>query len=279
MSDSSDSSTASDTSINDISDEEFYGYDHNDQEEWSDFADAADDDSMHEDDPQMENISRLVLCSKHKKGQMLSTCPSCSAACALIKDKTIIEKLSLNTVTDSESAGASLMSRYGGRCDIVEPTLVLDPFIVKVAADIFNKGVWKDSKMWTEVIKNFLTLPIEQHELLTSNLKSKELLNKFRREPRFKGIFKYQTDLANCLKSLRIGQRPLLKLMERLNNDITLWAICYQVEPPFENFQILGINTSQMMTNGTQNLLQKKKKFFDQNCERRSQFSVFEATS
>ena len=193
---------------------------------------------------------------------MLHTCPSCSAAFALIKDKRIIEKLCLNTVTDSESAGASLMSRYGGRCDIVEPTLVLDPFIVKVAADIFNKGVWKDSKMWTEVIKNFLTLPIEQHELLTSNLKSEELLNKFRREPRFKGIFKYQTDLANCLKSLRIGQRPLLKLMERLNNDITLWAICYQVEPPFENFQILGINTSQMMTNGTQNLLQKTKKNF-----------------
>ena len=42
MSDSSDSSTASDASINDNSDEDFYGYDHNDQEEWSDF--------VHEDD-------------------------------------------------------------------------------------------------------------------------------------------------------------------------------------------------------------------------------------
>ena len=72
---------------------------------------------------------------------MLSTCPSCSAAFALIKDKRIIEKLCLNTVTDSESAGASLMSRYSGVCDTMEPTLVLDPFIVKVAADIFNKGV------------------------------------------------------------------------------------------------------------------------------------------
>ena len=38
----------------------------------------------------------------------------------------------------------------------------------------------------------------------------------------------------------------------------TLLAICYQVEPPFENFQILGVLTSQMMTNGTQNLLKKK---------------------
>ena len=141
MSDPSDSSTASDASISESGNEEFYGYDHNDQEEWSNFADAADDDSVHEDDPQMENISRLVLCSKHKKGQMLHTCPSCSAAFALIKDKRIIEKLCLNTVTDSESAGASLMSRYSGVCDTMEPTLVLDPFIVKVAADIFNKGV------------------------------------------------------------------------------------------------------------------------------------------
>ena len=72
MSDSSDSSTASDASIIDNSDKDFYGYDHNDQEEWSDFADAADDDSMHEDDPQMENISRLVLCSKHKKVKCLA---------------------------------------------------------------------------------------------------------------------------------------------------------------------------------------------------------------
>ena len=72
MSDSSDSSTASDASIIDNSDEDFYGYDHNDQEEWSDFADAADDDSVHEDDAQMENISRLVLCSKHKKVKCLA---------------------------------------------------------------------------------------------------------------------------------------------------------------------------------------------------------------
>ena len=45
MSDSSDSSTASDASISESGNEEFYGYDHNDQEEWSNFADAADDDS------------------------------------------------------------------------------------------------------------------------------------------------------------------------------------------------------------------------------------------
>ena len=40
--------------------------------------------------------------------------------------------------------------------------------------------------------------------------------------------------------------------------------------------ELAMINTSQMMTNGTQNLLQKK---IDQNWERRSQFSDFEATS
>ena len=221
MSDSSDSSTASDSSM-DVGDrEEFVGLNQDDTE-WSDYADVADDDPVNDEEAQMEkNLSKLVLCSKHKKGQMLRTCPSCSAAIALITDKRIIEKLFLNTDTDSESAGASLVSRYSGRCDVVEPTLVLDPFTVKVAASIFTKGVWKDSRMWTEIIKTFLTLPIEQHEQLTSNLQVEELLYKFRNEPRFRSIFKYVSDLANCLKCLRISQRPLFMLMERLNKDIT----------------------------------------------------------
>ena len=225
MSDSSDSSTASDASMNDISngsDVEFYGHAHNDQEEWSDFDDASEEDPdpvNDDDDAKMQNISRLVLCSKHKQGQMLHTCPSCSAALTIISDKRIIEKLFLNT--DTESAGASLLSRYSGRCDAVEPTLVLDPFTVKVAASIFNKGVWNDSRMWSDIIKQFLRLPLEQHELLTSNLQSEEILNKFRRDSRFKGIFKYQTELAKSLNDLRIGQRPLFMLMERLNNDIS----------------------------------------------------------
>ena len=224
MSDSSesDSSNASDASMNDISngsDEELYGHAHSDREEWSDFDDASEEDPVNDDDAKMQNISRLVLCSKHKQGQMLHTCPSCSAALTLITDKKIIEKLFLNT--DTESAGASLLSRYSGRCDAVEPTLVLDPFTVKVAASIFTKGVWKDTRTWSDIIKKFLLLPNEQHELLTSNLQSEEILNQFRRDSRFKGIFKYQSDLARSLNDLRIGQRPLFMLMERLNNDIS----------------------------------------------------------
>ena len=220
MSDFSDSSTASDTSMDIGVSEEFAGNVQS-ESEWSDFDDAVENDSANEEAQLEKNISKLVLCSKHKQGQMLYTCPFCSAALALITDKRIIEKLFLNTDADIESAGASLISRYSGRCDVVEPTLVLDPSTVKVAASIFSKGVWKDSRMWTEIIKSFLTLPYEQHEQLTSNLQVEELLYKFRNEPRFKSIFKYISDLANCLKCLRISQRPLFMLMERLNNDIT----------------------------------------------------------
>ena len=55
----------------------------------------------------------------------------------------------------------------------------------------------------------------------------------------------------------------------------TLWDICYQVEPLFENFQILESVTFKYLPNGTKNIL---KKTFDQNCECCCQSSVFEAT-
>ena len=59
-------------------------------------------------------------------------------------------------------------------------------------------------------------------------------------------------------------------------NNNTLWDICYQVEPLFENFQILESVTFKYLPNGTKNIL---KKTFDQNCECCCQSSVFEATS
>ena len=79
-------------------------------------------------------------------------------------------------------------------------------------------------------------------------------------------IFNFMIDLTQlfCLV-LRI-QFTELALMSQINSTPlsffehchgTLWAICYQVQHPFENFQILGVLTSQMMINGTQNLLQK----------------------
>ena len=85
MADFSDSLTASDTSMDIAVSEEFAGNVQS-ESEWSDFNDAVEN----EEAQMKKNISKLVLCSKHKQGRMLYTCPSCSAALALITDKRII---------------------------------------------------------------------------------------------------------------------------------------------------------------------------------------------
>ena len=66
----------------------------------------------------------------------------------------------------------------------------------------------------------------------------------------------------------------LTSVHTHINTDNnTLWDICYQVEPLFENFQILESVTFKYLPNGTKNIL---KKTFDQNCECCCQSSVFE---
>ena len=69
MSDFSDSSTASDTSMDIGVSEEFAGNVQS-ESEWSDFDDAVENDSANEEAQLEKNISKLVLCSKHKQGQM-----------------------------------------------------------------------------------------------------------------------------------------------------------------------------------------------------------------
>ena len=85
--------------------------------EWSDY----DDDGVVEDGPQDTtkveiDVSRMVLCKKHKPGKMLPhSCTTCAAAVGLFKDKAVIEKIVLKGQASASSS--SLVSRYNGRCD------------------------------------------------------------------------------------------------------------------------------------------------------------------
>ena len=88
------------------------------------------------------------------------------------------------------------------------------------ALNIFTKGVFKDHRQWAEVIKKYLCLPAEQHELLNLDIQQEGILNQFKKEPRFQNIFRYGSELAKWLKYLRLSNRPLFCLMERVNIDI-----------------------------------------------------------
>ena len=217
------------SSTGSISEDDYDGYGDNqldyeprraDLDEQSESADGdGTQDEQDVDDGDVDNndridISKLVLCQQHKQGEMMNSCPTCSTAFKLIKDKDVIEKLTL------KSSGSGLLSRYQGRIDSIEPTLSLTSETVQLAHSVFTKGLWKDPKLFKEVVKKFLTIPPEHHELLSSDLNTEDILNKFRSDPRFRSIFKYVNELASALKLSRIAQRPLFALMERVNYDI-----------------------------------------------------------
>ena len=215
MSDSSDT-TGSDYLENDYGDEDVH---EDNVEEWTDFEedhkeDEAED-SVHK--KEIDLLSKVILCAKHKSGFMVPhSCTTCATALGLIKDPAIVKKLVLNT----KPSGSTLVSRYSGRCDTVDPTLVLSSDTIQNALNIFTKGVFKDHRQWAEVIKKYLCLPAEQHELLNLDIQQEEILNQFRKEPRFQNIFRYGSELAKWLKNLRLSNRPLFCLMERVNIDI-----------------------------------------------------------
>ena len=215
MSDSSDT-TGSDYSENDYGDEDVH---EDNVEEWTDFEedhkeDEAED-SVHK--KKIDLLSKVILCAKHKSGFMVPhSCTTCATALGLIKDPAIVKKLVLNT----KPSGSTLVSRYSGRCDTVDPTLVLSSDTIQNALNIFTKGVFKDHRQWAEVIKKYLCLPAEQHELLNLDIQQEGILNQFKKEPRFQNIFRYGSELAKWLKNLRLSNRPLFCLMERVNIDI-----------------------------------------------------------
>ena len=218
----------SDTSVdhsgleNNDDDDHQYTDEDDQYQEWSDVEeedsdDESDDHGSQDDVPheqQGASTGVLKLCPNHNRGEMTNTCQSCSAAFALIKDKKIIAELSGN------SDSSDLLSRYSGKCDAIETTLFLASDTVKLAQNVFTRGTFRDKKVWSDIVKNYLTLPHDQHEDLNLDIQSENILKKFKSEKRFQHLFSYQRDLADSLRSLRIGQRPLFAVIERTNTDI-----------------------------------------------------------
>ena len=188
------------------------GEDDEDEEEY----DPDDEDEEEVDRPKVVK-DNLNLCPKHGYGEMTKSCLTCSAAFSMIKDKKTIKEL----CSSGSSKEDDLLSRYGGRVDSVKPTLSLDQSTLKLAKKIFSQGVFRDSKLWTEIVRQHLTLTPEQHEELNSDIQSESLLKKYKREKRFRHIFNYQKEMIDFLRNLRISQRPLFSLIERIFVDLS----------------------------------------------------------
>ena len=188
--------------------------DHDDDESGEDDPDHVDNEEGEETPEPKVDKQNLKLCPDHESGKMTRSCSTCAAALSLITNKEIIKELC------SGSKESSLSSRYAGHCDTIVPTLDLDPDTIKLAENIFSKGVWRDSKLFPDIVRKYLTLPAEQHERLNADLKMEDVLRKFKKEKRFKAIFDYQKDLMESLRHLRVVQKPLFASMERVNLDL-----------------------------------------------------------
>ena len=112
------------------------------------------------------------------------------------------------------------LDRYAGRCDDVKPTVSLSDNVVKLAHEMITKGQFRDKKDWARIVRKYLTLPTPQYEMLSKDIKLEDVFDKFKGDPRYKNLFKYHNEARDALKSLRIAQRPVLCVIQRVNKEL-----------------------------------------------------------
>ena len=122
--------------------------------------------------------------------------------------------------TPGESEESSLFSRYSGRCDEVQPTIKLSDFVIKLAHDVLTKGKFRNTKDWDRIVRKYLTLPTSQYEKLSQDIQLEDLFDQFKYDKRYKNLFKYHKEARSALKDLRIAQRPVLAVIQRLNREL-----------------------------------------------------------
>ena len=149
----------------------------------------------------------LQMCSKHRLGSMIEVCKVCSAALAMVRPEVAKELMKPG------STQPSALSRYSGRSDEKPPTLVFSEPTLELAYNTFTQGRFRGKTHFSDLVKKFLTLPVDQHEKLIQDIKLEAFFKKLVSEKRFKHIFSLGRDIGDCLKMLRVSQRPIFHII------------------------------------------------------------------
>ena len=157
----------------------------------------------------------LQMCSVHKPGAMLEVCKTCHAALAMMRPEVAKQLLAQPPATES------VLSRYAGRSDDRPPSMVFSESTLQLAVKTFTQGRFKGKNHFQNLVQKYLSLPSAQHEALTQDLKLEPMLKKLENEPRFKQIFSLKRDVGDCLKTLRITQRPLFQVISLIDSCLT----------------------------------------------------------
>ena len=122
--------------------------------------------------------------------------------------------------TPGESEESALFSRYSGRCDEVQPTIKLSDFVIKLAHDVVTKGKFRNQKDWDRIVRKYLTLPTSQYEKLSQDIQLEDVFDQFKYDKRYKNLFKFHKEARTALRDLRIAQRPVFAVIQRLNREL-----------------------------------------------------------
>jgi hypothetical protein len=98
--------------------------------------------------------------------------------------------------------------------------MFLSSSMVEVASQVFSKGTFKDSRMWMDLVKKYLILPPVDHDKLSTDIKTEDFISRFKREKRFKVIFRHFQEMLEALRNLRIAQRPLFAAIDMVNTKM-----------------------------------------------------------
>ena len=181
---------------------------HSDEE-----GDRAEDDGQGDDSAASAVAPLLSLCSRHKPGQMVEVCLTCRAALGIVRPEVAKQLLAPTGPAPSMSAA----QRYAARSDDRTPTLHYSDSTMELAEGLFSALPYRNKGHFGDMVKKYLYLPSVHNEALNKTLNSEPLFRRYEGEQRFKHIFAYKRDLGDGLKSLRIIQRPLLKVTEVLD--------------------------------------------------------------
>ena len=137
----------------------------------------------------------------------------CSAVLTMVRPE--VAKQLLAPVT------RSAVSRYSGRSDDPAPTLIFQETILELATNTFNAGRFRSKSHFNDLVKKFLNLPPVQHEKLVQDLQLEHLFHKLEGEKRFKYVFSFKRDLTDCMKMLRISQRPIFSIISTVDTSLS----------------------------------------------------------
>ena len=162
---------------------------------------------------QLARVTGLTFCATHRPGFMVEMCLTCRAVLALVRPEVAKELMIPNKAS-------SAVHRYSTRSDEQPPSLTFPESAVELAENVFNSGTYKNKGHWQALVKNYLTLPPDQHERLVRDLEMEPMFRNYQSDNRFRYIFKYRKELGDALKMLRISQRVIFDTINTVDTAI-----------------------------------------------------------